>query len=260
MQSRSKTASDSPAAVRRRKPVGVPYYDSFARGVDHLAGRSAAASAAYDDVIALPRGTGARAWLPVEDNAMAPLFAEGDLIAVGRAEKALTPDPGATYVVVTTPALGLRVLRHVSPVADQPGIVELTATNPLFGGTARLRLDDIDALFRVVAKIGTHGDSPEQRKGKAWKMDGMRRPKLDFFALGLHAGDVLTFVRDPKVTLTVASARKVMHEGREVSLTPVTKQLLGTDKVARPSRFWLVGGRNLAELYDETFPPEGDGE
>lgn len=130
-------------------PAGVPRYDSFAQGCDRLLGRSDREAA---ERISVPGLDDCAAWLPVGDNAMAPRYAKGDLIAVRPLDLArpLPPDP-TPCLVLTKPALGLRGLRLVSPAPDAPGCVDLTVGNAAEG--ARLRLDDLQALLEVRALL-----------------------------------------------------------------------------------------------------------
>ena len=130
-------------------PAGVPRYDSFAQGCDRLLGRSDREAA---ERISVPGLDDCAAWLPVGDNAMAPRYAKGDLIAVRPLDLARPLPPGPTpCLVLTKPALGLRGLRLVSPAPDAPGSVDLTVGNAAEG--ARLRLDDLQALLEVRALL-----------------------------------------------------------------------------------------------------------
>lgn len=81
-----------------------------------------------------------------------------------------------------------------------------------------------------------------------------KRPPLDFLAMGLHIGDTLVFNGTPSCAVTIASARKVIHEGHESSLTAVTKELLNKDYAVQPTRYWSINGDNLLDIYDRVYP------
>ena len=83
-----------------------------------------------------------------------------------------------------------------------------------------------------------------------------KRPPLDFFAMGLHPGDSLQFIGEPPCVVTISTARKVIHNGMETSLTALTKELLNKDYAVQPTRFWSVNGENLLDMYDRSFPFE----
>lgn len=81
-----------------------------------------------------------------------------------------------------------------------------------------------------------------------------KRPPLDFFVMGLSVGDVLSFVSDPSVTVTVASAKKVYFHDELRSLTSVTTELLGSKWNVQPTPYWEFKGENLRDLYDKANP------
>jgi len=81
-----------------------------------------------------------------------------------------------------------------------------------------------------------------------------KRPPLDYFAMGLDVGDVLVYVKDPSVTVTVASARKVLFDGEERSLSSVTQSLLQSKWGVQPTPYWTHKGESLLNLYDKAFP------
>ena len=81
-----------------------------------------------------------------------------------------------------------------------------------------------------------------------------KRPPLDFFVMGLSVGDVLSFVSDPSVTVTVASAKKVYFHDELRSLTSVTTKLLGSKWNVQPTPYWEFKGENLRDLYDKANP------
>lgn len=80
-------------------------------------------------------------------------------------------------------------------------------------------------------------------------------PTFYFFEMGLNVGDVLTFTEDPSITATVATNRKVICNGKETYLTPLTNELRG--KNSRMGKYWTFNGKTIDEFYYETYFPNG---
>lgn len=47
-----------------------------------------------------------------------------------------------------------------------------------------------------------------------------------------------------------------MFQGEIYSLTGVTKKLLNITHAVQPTGYWLFDGRNLRDIYDETYTLE----
>lgn len=88
---------------------------------------------------------------------------------------------------------------------------------------------------------------------EAAKQAKKKRPSINYMEMGLMKGDVLTFVNDSTIGVVVASEKKVFYNEEEVSLTHVTKELLELDYAVQPTKYWLVNGRNLREIWKETY-------
>lgn len=88
---------------------------------------------------------------------------------------------------------------------------------------------------------------------EAAKQAKKKRPSINYIEMGLEEGDVLTFVNDSTVEVVVASERKVLYNEEEVSLSHVTQELLELDYAVQPTKYWLVNGRNLREIWKETY-------
>lgn len=80
-----------------------------------------------------------------------------------------------------------------------------------------------------------------------------RRPSLDYRLMGIAEGEELTYDFDPSVTVKVVSNKKVSYNGEEISLTAVTKQIMGITRELQPTSYWSYQGRNLKDIYEETF-------
>ena len=86
-----------------------------------------------------------------------------------------------------------------------------------------------------------------------------RRPSLNFHEMGLQDGDTLVFVEDTSITAEIISAKKVRCGAEdEISLTALTSKLRNLSYACQPTPWWTFNGRNLSEIYDETYPIDED--
>lgn len=119
---------------------------------------------------------------------------------------------------------------------------------PLFNAITALCGMDATSEVNDIIEDGLNEDDQEAvNKAK-------RRPRLDFFELGLMEGSILHFVRDTTINTTIADARHVCFEGVVRSLSSVTAELLGKDYNVQPSSYWLYEGETLLAIYDRKFP------
>ena len=88
---------------------------------------------------------------------------------------------------------------------------------------------------------------------EAAKQAKKKRPNINYMEMGLEKGSVLTFVNHSAVEVVVVSEKKVLYNEEEVSLTHVTKELLELDYAVQPTKYWQVNGRNLREIWQETY-------
>lgn len=79
-----------------------------------------------------------------------------------------------------------------------------------------------------------------------------KRPNMNFQDMGIPSGSVLTY-KDGGTSVTVASEKKVEFEGKEMTLTAVTREVMGLDYSVQPSPHWLYEGRLLKDLYDSVY-------
>ncbi|WP_300702124.1 GIY-YIG nuclease family protein [Bacteroides sp.] len=121
--------------------------------------------------------------------------------------------------------------------------------------TAILELfDRKDITSEVTAEI--ENDLTPEDKAAGEKIKTNRRPPLNFREMGIQPNSVLTFVNDPSVCVTVIADKKVSYNDNEISLTAITKQLLGLDYAVQPIKYWVYDGKNLRDIYDETYSLE----
>ena len=88
---------------------------------------------------------------------------------------------------------------------------------------------------------------------EAVKQAKKKRPNINYFEMGLEKGTVMTFTNDSEITVTIVSDKKVIYNEEEMSLTRVTKELLELDYAVQPTKYWLVDGKNLRDIWKETY-------
>ena len=121
--------------------------------------------------------------------------------------------------------------------------------------TAILELfDRKDITTEVNAEI--ENDLTPEDKVAGEKIKSSRRPPMNYREMGLHTGIKLTFVKDSSVQVTISGDKKVLYNGEEFSLTAVTKRLLGMTRALQPTAYWEYEGKNLRDIYDETYSLE----
>ena len=79
-----------------------------------------------------------------------------------------------------------------------------------------------------------------------------KRPNMNFVEMGIPLGSQLISVHNNSVA-TVASAKRIIFNGEETSLTAATRQILCIEHSVQPSPHWLYEGKSLKELYEETY-------
>lgn len=83
-----------------------------------------------------------------------------------------------------------------------------------------------------------------------------RRPSLNFFEMGLKEGDELAFTEDQTKVAIVSGPKTVDFEGEAgLSLTALSQELSGSN-TRQPCQWWIYNGKNLADIYDETYPSD----
>lgn len=121
--------------------------------------------------------------------------------------------------------------------------------------TAILELfDRKDITSEVTAEI--ENDLTPEDKVAGEKIKSARRPPMNYREMGINTGGKLTFVKDSSVQVAISGDKKVSYNGEELSLTAVTKKLLGITHALQPTAYWEYEGKNLRDIYDETYSLE----
>lgn len=121
--------------------------------------------------------------------------------------------------------------------------------------TAILELFDRKDITReVTAEI--ENDLTVDDKVASEKIKSTRRPPLNYKEMGIEVGSKLQFIKDPLIEVVISGDKRVTYKGEEQSLTAVTKQLLGITHALQPTAYWTFDGKNLRDIYDETYSLE----
>jgi hypothetical protein len=86
----------------------------------------------------------------------------------------------------------------------------------------------------------------------AEKFKKKRRPTINYFEMGLKEGDILKFGRNEE-SCTVLNGRQVSYEGEPWFLSNLTNKLLDRTGPMDGSPYWYFNGKNLKDLYNETY-------
>ena len=111
-----------------------------------------------------------------------------------------------------------------------------------------------DITSEIVEEM--ENDLTPEDKASGEKIKSNRRPPMNYREMGFEIGAKLTFVKDESVQVTISSDKKVLYQGEELSLTAITKQLLKKPHDVAPTAYWEYEGKNLRDIYDETYTLE----
>ena len=89
----------------------------------------------------------------------------------------------------------------------------------------------------------------------AEKFKKKRRPTLNYYQMGLKKGDILKFGRNEE-TCTVLNGRQVSYKDEEWFLSNLTNKLLDRTGPMDGSPYWYFNGKNLKDIYNETYSAE----
>lgn len=85
-----------------------------------------------------------------------------------------------------------------------------------------------------------------------------RRPNLNFRLMRIPDDSELVSTNGAHEKAVVIGERKVSFRGEEMFLTAATKMVLESDYSVNPCPHWTFEGRNLGDIYQETFPESSD--
>lgn len=111
-----------------------------------------------------------------------------------------------------------------------------------------LKVDDITQQFEQTLE----SDVPSADKQSSQAFKRSMRPHMNFHELGIPDGSVLAS-KDGTLQAVVVGEKKVELNGKIVSLTAATRQLLGlaANYPIQPSPYWTFNGKTVKEIYEE---------
>ena len=108
---------------------------------------------------------------------------------------------------------------------------------------------EAEAEAEAVAEENAHKDIFDKSKVV------VRRPVFDFDDMEIPKDAILRFEKNPNIYVKVLNNKQVEYEGEPQSLSRLTAQLLKSSaKYAPPMQYWNYDGKNLREIYNETYP------
>jgi hypothetical protein len=84
--------------------------------------------------------------------------------------------------------------------------------------------------------------------------ENKRRPHLHYTEIGIPIGKKISFTEEEGIEVEIKSDTKVIYNNEELSLSDLTKRLLGLQRYVRPAEYWEYKGVKLSELYDKKYP------
>lgn len=135
-----------------------------------------------------------------------------------------------------------------------------------------LAVTQAKALFTLIENILPPGQAPKDVTDEVQKIINTnvdenekssienfnrRRPKLRFEDMGIQVGAKIVFVKDQAIEATIMDNNKVKYQNDEdESLSSLTQRLLKLSYAVQPSPYWTYEGKNLSEMYEETYVVE----
>jgi hypothetical protein len=107
-----------------------------------------------------------------------------------------------------------------------------------------------DITPQVVKEFTSETEASDIEAGKRLKI--LRRPRLNFGEMGIAIGSKLVFTEDG-IEVVVSSSNKVTYHEEEMSLTRATREILQLDYDVQPTRYWTYNGKNLLDIYNDTY-------
>ncbi len=115
---------------------------------------------------------------------------------------------------------------------------------------AILRLLNVEDVTDEV-KSETDGISSQDREA-ATRLRS-RRPSLNFEEMGIPIGSQLNSTETEDIATVLDSKRVKFRDSEATSLTAATREMLNLSYSVKPTPYWSFCGKNLQEIYDETY-------
>ena len=112
------------------------------------------------------------------------------------------------------------------------------------------KLSSAEIMTNKVEKMFNGTVSVEEKEA----IKQFHRPMLNFKEMGISVGDDLVYEKDSSIKVTVINDKKVDFEGKEYSLSALTKKIRKLPYYVAPCKYWSYNGKNLHDIYNETYP------
>ncbi|MDF1848777.1 MAG: GIY-YIG nuclease family protein [Parvibaculaceae bacterium] len=109
-----------------------------------------------------------------------------------------------------------------------------------------------DVTPEVIAEANKNVDISDAERAASKKLKS-RRPNLNFREMDIAVGTTLVSVETGK-DVTVIDERHVSLDGEVMYLTRATRIVLELDYSIAPASHWTCSGKNLSDIYNETYP------
>lgn len=111
-----------------------------------------------------------------------------------------------------------------------------------------LQVTDITVQFEHQLEA----DIEEIDKQSSQQLKDTKRPRMDFYELGIPNGSILVS-KDGTMQVKVVEAKKVSLNGEICSLTEATRRLLNLAEgyQIQPSPYWIFNAKTIKEIYEE---------
>lgn len=106
-----------------------------------------------------------------------------------------------------------------------------------------------DATETIREELNENVSQAEKDSGKKLK----KRANLDFHEMGIPNGEILTFVDNENTKVEICGPKKIKYQENLLSLTAVTREILGLDYNIQPSPKWKYNGKLLKDIYEEVY-------
>ena len=85
-----------------------------------------------------------------------------------------------------------------------------------------------------------------------------KRPSINFLEMNIPVGSTLVYIDDESITVEVIAAKKIRFNGDEMSLTKATQIIKELDYKIQPTKHWSYNGKNLRDIWEETYMDSED--
>lgn len=114
--------------------------------------------------------------------------------------------------------------------------------------------EDAFNLLKAIAEINGRESClkkhiPTLQEKKDEKIaNSIRKSNIDFYELGIKAGDVFTYIHNPNIKVKVLDNRNVEYNGEKTSLSALAQKLLGRKSPVQGTLHFSYNGEILSDM------------